>query len=173
MFGLEAWTDFPPCHRVCIKKGHLFGQFKCSATCLASATFCTGINDISYMKKSSIKCRCQGTLMNPETNMPNNWIPLVNQFLLTVSVIFAYLAGVVPRDIAFSSVQDGTTGLHCDDVTSSYGRKRDDTEEQNKEEKEFGCIRVSSGDMDASENREDLEIGRLNILVPFRWWSKI
>lgn len=122
MFCLETWTDCPPCHRDCIKKGHLFGQFKCSATCLASATFRTGINDIICMKKSSIKCRCQGILMNPETNMPNNWIPIVNQVLLTVSVIFAYLAGVVPRDRAFSRVRDGTTGLHRDAATSSYGR---------------------------------------------------
>ncbi|CAL9124138.1 unnamed protein product [Musa textilis] len=113
--------------RDCIKRGHLFGQLKCSATCLASATFCTGINDISYIKKSSIKCRCQGMLMNPETNMPNNWIPIANQVLLTVSVIFAYLAGVVPRDRAFSSVRDGTTGLHRDAATSSYGRSTEST----------------------------------------------
>ncbi|WOL19297.1 hypothetical protein Cni_G28095 [Canna indica] len=74
------------------------------------------------MKKSSFRCSCLGVLISPDNSVTNNWIPLADQILLTVSLIFAYLAGVVPRDGAFSRVRNGIAGSHSDAATSSNGR---------------------------------------------------
>ncbi|KNA15805.1 hypothetical protein SOVF_094860 isoform A [Spinacia oleracea] len=45
---------------------------------------------------SPMRCSCLGTMINFESAAASNWVPVIDQVLLTASVVFAYMAGVIP-----------------------------------------------------------------------------
>ena len=53
-----------------------------------------------------LKCHCFGSLANPDGLTPQ-WVPVINQILLTVSIVLAYMGGVIPyKTTLFSSQKD-------------------------------------------------------------------
>lgn len=47
--------------------------------------------------------RCIGSLINPETAASINWVPFIDQVLLTTSILLAYMGGVIPHDKVVNS----------------------------------------------------------------------
>ncbi|XP_021728593.1 uncharacterized protein LOC110695671 isoform X2 [Chenopodium quinoa] len=45
---------------------------------------------------SPMRCSCLGTMIDFESAAASSWVPVIDQVLLTASVIFAYMAGVIP-----------------------------------------------------------------------------
>ncbi|XP_042402126.1 uncharacterized protein LOC121992059 isoform X1 [Zingiber officinale] len=105
-----------------LRKVDLISQFRFSTPFLANVFFGTSSKTVQCMKKSSPKCFGVGMLITPKNSVADNWIPIVDQMLLTISVIFAYLAGVVPKDRTFPNVGSNTAGPSYDAATSSNGR---------------------------------------------------
>ncbi|PRQ25563.1 hypothetical protein RchiOBHm_Chr6g0285011 [Rosa chinensis] len=47
-------------------------------------------------REVALKCACLGTLVGSDGATASDWIPLVDQLLLTASVFLTYMAGVIP-----------------------------------------------------------------------------
>ncbi|MQM18731.1 hypothetical protein Taro_051727 [Colocasia esculenta] len=56
----------------------------------------TGLKGGHHLKRNKLRCHYFGALTNPEGLTPSNWVPVIDQVLLTVSIVLAYMAGVVP-----------------------------------------------------------------------------
>jgi len=53
--------------------------------------------------ESSFKCNCLRTIMDFESAAALGWVPLIDQVLLTASVLLAYMAGVIPSGRFYNS----------------------------------------------------------------------
>ncbi|XP_021763398.1 uncharacterized protein LOC110728077 isoform X5 [Chenopodium quinoa] len=61
------------------------------STMSVSVTFRTPVSSGSPMR-----CSCLGTMIDFESAAVSSWVPVIDQVLLTASVFFAYMAGVIP-----------------------------------------------------------------------------
>ncbi|CAA7390522.1 unnamed protein product [Spirodela intermedia] len=70
---------------------------------------------------SNLRCHCFGALANPESLTPSKWVPVIDQVLLTVSIVLAYMGGVVPhKKTLFNSRKDTVEQeIGAEDSTSS------------------------------------------------------
>ncbi|KAH7691585.1 hypothetical protein IHE45_01G008500 [Dioscorea alata] len=76
-----------------------------------------------YLKRSTSRCYCFGSLSNPESLWSLNWVPLADQVLLITSIIFAHMAGVVPQERNFGGYKDDSRNQEPTPTSStSYGR---------------------------------------------------
>lgn len=105
-----------------IKSG-LVSQFKSPRIHVDGAPLHASLKRNQCMKQSFFKCCCFGSLTNPEGAVPSNWVSIVDQMLLMVSIVFAHLAGVIPNRRAYIAAKDHTVGQHYDAAGSTnYGR---------------------------------------------------
>lgn len=79
-------------------------------------------NGLGSRKEHSLKCHCTWSFMDSEGVVPLNWM-LVDQTLLTVSIIFTYMAGVIPQRRNFPSFTSSSRRKYKDAADSTnYGR---------------------------------------------------
>lgn len=90
---------------------------------------CICVRGSRRLNRSSLRCCCLGALLDPENLLPSSLVSYVDEALLVVSVIFAYMAGVIPQKRAISGARSNNTDQN--NVASSstpYGRSfRNDT----------------------------------------------
>ncbi|XP_010935976.1 uncharacterized protein [Elaeis guineensis] len=104
-------------------KSNLVSQFKPPKVLVNGASFRIALEGSQCMKESFFKCCCFGSLTDPESAVPSNWMSVVDQMLLMVSIVFAHLAGAIPRSRAYIGVKNNTTSQHHDAARSTnYGR---------------------------------------------------
>lgn len=81
----------------------LFGRSR-HASCFSSSSFyivqapiliCA--NESRGLNENFLKCYCWGMLVGPENAPPSNLVSAMDEVLLMVSVILAYMAGAVPQ----------------------------------------------------------------------------
>ncbi|KAK8925984.1 hypothetical protein KSP39_PZI018651 [Platanthera zijinensis] len=73
------------------------------------------------LNEKLLKCYCWGALVDPENTGPTNLVSAMDQVLLMVSAIFAYMAGVVPQRRRLDFTSDSTKeGFGSSSTT--YGR---------------------------------------------------
>lgn len=61
-------------------------------------------SDGNHERRPSISRHCCiGGLINPETAASVNWVPFIDQVLLTTSIFLAYMGGVIPHDKVINS----------------------------------------------------------------------
>ncbi|CAL9023267.1 unnamed protein product [Prunus brigantina] len=84
-----------------------------------------------FPEEASLKCTCLRSLVGPDGAIASDWLPVVDQVLLTASVFLTYMAGVIPRhnssptfrkEISNDNVDPGTS------TASGSGTKNDDPE---------------------------------------------
>lgn len=49
-----------------------------------------------FSGEAGLKCSCLGTLIGSDGATASDWVPIVDQVLLTASVLLTYMAGVIP-----------------------------------------------------------------------------
>lgn len=104
-------------------KSNLVSQFGSPKVHVDGAPLRMAFGGRQCMKESFFKCCCFGSLINPEGAVPSNWISVVDQMLLMVSIVFAHLAGVIPHRRAYIGMKNNTTSQHHDAASSTnYGR---------------------------------------------------
>ncbi|XP_008776216.2 uncharacterized protein LOC103696383 isoform X1 [Phoenix dactylifera] len=104
-------------------KSNLVSRFQSPKVHVDGASFRIALEGSQCMKKSFCKCCCFGSLTNPEGAVPSNWVSVVDQMLLMVSIVFAHLAGVIPGRRAYIGMNNNTTSQHHDAASSTnYGR---------------------------------------------------
>ncbi|XP_020107429.1 uncharacterized protein LOC109723468 isoform X3 [Ananas comosus] len=82
-------------------------------------------NGLGSRKEHSLKCHCTWSFMDSEGVVPLNWM-LVDQTLLTVSIIFTYMAGVIPQRRNFPSFTSSSRRKYKDAADSTnYGSGSD------------------------------------------------
>lgn len=97
---------------------------------VVGAPFCTAVRGKKRMKKNSLGCRCLGALLDPENMSPASLLSYVDEALLVVSVIFAYMAGAIPH---YRAANDAKSNRNDQNPVASssvpYGRSlENDTE---------------------------------------------
>eukprot|EP00268_Persea_americana_P051022 TRINITY_DN5606_c0_g1_i2.p1 TRINITY_DN5606_c0_g1~~TRINITY_DN5606_c0_g1_i2.p1 ORF type:complete len:518 (-),score=92.99 TRINITY_DN5606_c0_g1_i2:490-2043(-) len=73
------------------------------------------------LTKFSSRCRCLGSLVNPENATPLSWVSVVDQVLLMATVAFAYMAGVIPSKKVYFNARKNLPDqvAHTENSTSS------------------------------------------------------
>ncbi|CAA6675512.1 unnamed protein product [Spirodela intermedia] len=69
---------------------------------------------------SNLRCHCFGALANPESLTPSKWVPVIDQVLLTVSIVLAYM-------VDGSKLIDGLKATENDDYLDRSVNDRDIT----------------------------------------------
>ncbi|KAF8388389.1 hypothetical protein HHK36_027056 [Tetracentron sinense] len=82
-------------------KHRVVAQFTTREIYKLSAPIATILKGTPYLRKSSSRCYCLGTLINPDSATPLTWVPIVDQVLLLAGVVLAYMAGVLPSENTF------------------------------------------------------------------------
>ncbi|XP_072979693.1 uncharacterized protein [Typha angustifolia] len=84
------------------------------------------LNGRRYLKENSLKCRCLRSFINSESADPSDLMFVVDQALLAISIMFTYLAGVIPQRRTFPGVANDNASQQNGAANSiSYGRPID------------------------------------------------
>ncbi|XP_077227179.1 phosphoglycolate phosphatase isoform X2 [Tasmannia lanceolata] len=97
-----------------VKRKHFYGKgrvvwFPSRKVRELGAPLAITLEGSRHLKGSSLRCRCLGTLINIGDGAPLNWVPVIDQVLLVASAVFAYMAGVVPPEKAYSNSRKKTS----------------------------------------------------------------
>ncbi|KAK8949944.1 hypothetical protein KSP40_PGU008116 [Platanthera guangdongensis] len=113
---VSSLENMPPGHcSACSEIRAAMIKFPASTPILVCAKGGRGLNE------KLLKCYCWGALVDPENTAPTNLVSAMNQVLLMVSAIFAYMAGVVPQRSRLDFTSDSTKkGFGSSSTT--YGR---------------------------------------------------
>ncbi|KAG1361509.1 hypothetical protein COCNU_09G009720 [Cocos nucifera] len=104
-------------------KSNLVSRFKSPKVLVNGAPLRIALEGSQRMKESFFKSCCFGSLTDPEGALPSNWMSVVDQMLLMISIVFAHLAGAIPRRRAYIGMKNNTTSQHHDAASSTnYGR---------------------------------------------------
>ncbi|KAK9726484.1 hypothetical protein RND81_05G218400 [Saponaria officinalis] len=57
----------------------------------------------TVLRGSSMKCKCSGIMIDLENAAGSGWVPVIDQVLLTASVLLTYMAGVIPSKKSYIS----------------------------------------------------------------------
>lgn len=68
-----------------------------------SISICNVKSPVSH--GSPLKCSCLGTMIDLESAAISDWVPVIDQVLLTATVFFAYMAGVIPSGGSYINSQ--------------------------------------------------------------------
>ncbi|KAI0501762.1 hypothetical protein KFK09_016707 [Dendrobium nobile] len=79
-------------------------------------------NEIRGLNANFSKCYCWGMLVDPENAAPSNLVSAMDEVLLMVSVILAYMAGAVPQRKNFDFMSHYTKENLGSSSPMSYGR---------------------------------------------------
>lgn len=83
----------------------------------------TAVRESHCWYKSSLRCCCLGALINPEDVMPLTWASSVDEVLLVISVVLAYMAGAIPNTGTVPVTKKGNSDHFRGASTSTpYGR---------------------------------------------------
>ncbi|KAL9228291.1 hypothetical protein vseg_003886 [Gypsophila vaccaria] len=55
------------------------------------------------LRGSSMRCNCSGIIVDLENASASGWVPVIDQMLLTASVLLTYMAGVIPSGKSYIS----------------------------------------------------------------------
>uniref|UniRef100_A0A1D1ZA61 Ycf55-like protein n=1 Tax=Anthurium amnicola TaxID=1678845 RepID=A0A1D1ZA61_9ARAE len=82
---------------------------------------CTGVKGGHHLKRNNLRRCWFGTLTNPENLTPSDWFPVMDELLLTVSIVLAYMAGVVPSRKSLFNARKKQVGqdIGVEDYTAS------------------------------------------------------
>lgn len=78
---------------------------------------CIEFSGSRRLNRSCLRCYCLGASLDPENIPPSSLTSYVDESLLVISVIFAYVAGAIPQKTAISGAQCNNT--EQDNVVSS------------------------------------------------------
>lgn len=83
----------------------------------------TSLKGVWQHEGSNFRCHCFGALANPESVTPSKWVPVIDQVLLTVSIVLAYMGGVVPyKKTLFNARKDAIEQEIRAERSTSSGR---------------------------------------------------
>lgn len=88
-------------HSKIVQRKHSYGScktvlFPMWKMCDFPAPGFTNLKVGPFSGELALKCTCLGTLVGSDGATASDWIPLVDQVLLTASVFLTYMAGVIP-----------------------------------------------------------------------------
>lgn len=78
-------------------RSHYTSYFTSSRFYIVQAPILICPNESHGLKENFSKCYCWGMLVGPENAAPSNLVSAMDEVLLMVSVILAYMAGAVPQ----------------------------------------------------------------------------
>ncbi|KAJ6799251.1 uncharacterized protein M6B38_208300 [Iris pallida] len=83
----------------------------------------TAVRGSHCWDRSSLRCCCMGVLINPEDVVPLTWASSVDEVLLVISVVFAYMAGAIPNTGTFPVPQkENNDHFRGTSTSTPYGR---------------------------------------------------
>ncbi|PWZ22342.1 hypothetical protein Zm00014a_011956 [Zea mays] len=101
-------------------KIHLPCQSKAAREWTSVAFTPFGFHGRDHRVETSVKCYCLQPLMDSEGMVSPNLILISDEALLTISMVFAYLAGVVPSGQTSPRVRNQNVSQHIPEPSSSH-----------------------------------------------------
>jgi len=101
-------------------KIHLPCQSKAAREWTSVAFTPFGFHGRDHRVETSVKCYCLQPLMDSESMVSPNLILISDEALLTISMVFAYLAGVVPSGQTSPRVRNQNVSQHIPEPSSSH-----------------------------------------------------
>lgn len=110
-------------YRECLFFGKTYGNWQSLSpkVQVVGAPFLMGVSGKQRLRKRSLNC-CLGTLIDPENIVSSSLASYVDEALLVVSVILAYMAGAVPHRATPGARHNVTDQNHLDSRSIPYGR---------------------------------------------------
>ncbi|KAH9621068.1 hypothetical protein KSS87_001489 [Heliosperma pusillum] len=68
-------------------------------------SFSSRPNTSTALRGSTMRCSCSGLMIDFESAAPYDWVPVIDQVLLTASVFLTYMAGVLPSEKSYLNSQ--------------------------------------------------------------------
>ncbi|PIA40176.1 hypothetical protein AQUCO_02500107v1 [Aquilegia coerulea] len=122
------------------------------------------------LKENLMRCCCFGALINPDSATVSNWVPVLDQVLMMVSIVLTYIAGVVPPDMTYSN----SVKMPVLDATPPRSSSGSDLKIDPQANKEYAWIEVKRkllGALDSivkdySLGNSDVECGSYSVKCP-------
>lgn len=94
-----------------------------------SVSICNVGSSVSH--GNPLRCSCLGTMIDIESAAASEWVPFIDQVLLTASVFLAYMAGVIPSGGTYINSQKNNSNDLLPDSPILFGSTTDKEDQVN------------------------------------------